>query len=85
MGPDLWLFEKKAFQKGFSRIAGIDEAGRGPLAGPVVSAAVIIPISLQIPGVSDSKKLTPKKRHYLYEKYTILPFPLGLELLTRLK
>jgi ribonuclease HII len=68
MGPDLWLFEKKAFQKGFSRIAGIDEAGRGPLAGPVVSAAVIIPISLQIPGVSDSKKLTPKKRHYLYEK-----------------
>ena len=68
MGPDLWLFEKKAFQKGFSRIAGIDEAGRGPLAGPVVSAAVIIPISLQIPEVSDSKKLTPKKRHYLYEK-----------------
>ena len=68
MEPDLWLFEKKAFQKGFSRIAGIDEAGRGPLAGPVVSAAVIIPISLQIPGISDSKKLSPKKRDYLYEK-----------------
>ena len=68
MEQDLWLFEKKAFQKGFSRIAGIDEAGRGPLAGPVVSAAVIIPISLQIPGVSDSKKLSPKQRDYLYEK-----------------
>jgi ribonuclease HII len=68
MEPDLWLFEKKAFQKGFSRIAGIDEAGRGPLAGPVVSAAVIIPTSLQIPGISDSKKLSPQKRNYLYEK-----------------
>jgi ribonuclease HII len=68
MEPDLWLFEKKAFNKGFSRIAGIDEAGRGPLAGPVVSAAVIIPISLQIPGISDSKKLSPQKRDYLYEK-----------------
>jgi ribonuclease HII len=68
MKPDLWLFEKKAFQKGFSRIAGIDEAGRGPLAGPVVSAAVIIPTSLQIPGISDSKKLSPQKRNYLYEK-----------------
>jgi ribonuclease HII len=68
MEPDLWLFEKKALQKGFSRIAGIDEAGRGPLAGPVVSAAVIIPISSQIPGISDSKKLSPQKRNYLYEK-----------------
>jgi ribonuclease HII len=68
MGPDLWLFEKKAIQKGFSKIAGIDEAGRGPLAGPVVSAAVILPVSFQIPGVTDSKKLTPKKRCYLYEK-----------------
>ena len=85
MEPDLWLFEKKAFNKGFSRIAGIDEAGRGPLAGPVVSAAVIIPISLQIPGISDSKKLSPQKRDYLTKKYTILPSPLGSELLTRLK
>ncbi len=68
MGPDLWLFEKKAIEKGFSRIAGIDEAGRGPLAGPVVSAAVILPTSLQVSGISDSKKLTPKKRVYLYEK-----------------
>jgi ribonuclease HII len=68
MGQDLWSFEKKAFQKGFSKIAGIDEAGRGPLAGPVVSAAVILPVSFRVPGVTDSKKLTPKKRYYLYEK-----------------
>ena len=68
MGPDLWLFEKKAIEKGFSRIAGIDEAGRGPLAGPVVSAAVILPTSLDVSGISDSKKLTPKKRVYLYDK-----------------
>ena len=78
MEPDLWLFENKAFQKGFSRIAGIDEAGRGPLAGPVVSAAVIIPISLQIPGISDSKKLTPKKRNYLYEKIYDLAVSVGI-------
>jgi ribonuclease HII len=68
MGQNLWSFEKKEFQKGFSKIAGIDEAGRGPLAGPVVSAAVILPNSFQIPGVIDSKKLTPKRRSYLYEK-----------------
>jgi ribonuclease HII len=68
MGQHLWSFEKKAIQEGFSRIAGVDEAGRGPLAGPVVSAAVILPASFQVPGVIDSKKLTPKKRSYLYEK-----------------
>jgi ribonuclease HII len=78
MEPDLWLFEKKAFQKGFSRIAGIDEAGRGPLAGPVVSAAVIMPISFQIPKISDSKKLTPKKRYYLYDKIYDLAVSVGI-------
>ena len=78
MELDLWLFEKKAFQKGFSKIAGIDEAGRGPLAGPVVSAAVIIPNSLQISGISDSKKLTPKKRDYLYEKIYDLAVSVGI-------
>ncbi len=73
---DPWSFEKKSIKKGFSRVAGIDEAGRGPLAGPVVSAAVILPSSLPdgrqagfpISDVKDSKKLTPKKRSYLYEK-----------------
>jgi len=68
MGPDLWAFEKKAFEKGFSRIAGIDEAGRGPLAGPVVSAAVILPASFPVSDVTDSKKISHKKRVYFYEK-----------------
>ena len=68
MKPDPWSFEKKSIKKGFSRVAGIDEAGRGPLAGPVVSAAVILPSSFPISDVKDSKKLTPKKRSYLYEK-----------------
>ncbi len=54
-------------EKGFLRIAGIDEAGRGPLAGPVVSAAVILPSSFQVSDICDSKQLTPKKRAYLYE------------------
>jgi ribonuclease HII len=64
----LWKFEKKAYRKGFARIAGIDEAGRGPLAGPVVSAAVILPAVFPVSDIKDSKKLTPKKRKYLYEK-----------------
>ena len=76
MKPDPWSFEKKSVEKGFSRVAGIDEAGRGPLAGPVVSAAVILPSSLPdgrqagfpISDVKDSKKLTPAKRADLYEK-----------------
>ena len=59
---DLWYFEKEAAQKGCKVIAGIDEAGRGPLAGPVVSAAVILPAAFQVPDVTDSKKLSPKKR-----------------------
>ncbi|MEA1901699.1 MAG: ribonuclease HII [Thermodesulfobacteriota bacterium] len=68
MKRDLWLFESKAIEKGFSYIAGIDEAGRGPLAGPVVSAAVLLPTSFHDPDITDSKKLSPKKRSYLYEK-----------------
>ena len=68
MEQDLWLFESKAIEKGFSHIAGIDEAGRGPLAGPVVSAAVLLPPSFHDPDITDSKKLSPKKRSYLYEK-----------------
>jgi ribonuclease HII len=65
---DQWAFEKKAREQGFSIIAGIDEAGRGPLAGPVVSAAVILPDSFSIPGITDSKKLTPKKRDKFYQE-----------------
>ena len=68
MKPDLWAFEKKALDKGFFNVAGVDEAGRGPLAGPVVSAAVILPVFSHLPDISDSKRLTPKKRGYLYDK-----------------
>ena len=68
MAANLWSFETKSFAKGFFKIAGIDEAGRGPLAGPVVSAAVILPSSFPISDVKDSKKLTPVKRADLYEK-----------------
>ncbi|MBL7180865.1 MAG: ribonuclease HII [Pseudomonadota bacterium] len=67
MKPDLWFFEKRASEKGFSKIAGIDEAGRGPLAGPVVSAAVILPASFSASGITDSKKLTPKQRDYFFD------------------
>ena len=63
---DLWYFEKEATQKGCKDIAGIDEAGRGPLAGPVVSAAVILPTTFHVPDVTDSKRLSPKKRERLF-------------------
>ncbi|MFO7963364.1 MAG: ribonuclease HII [Desulfobacterales bacterium] len=63
---NLWAYEKQAISAGYCRIAGIDEAGRGPLAGPVVSAAVILPSTFSVPDVTDSKKLAPQKREYLY-------------------
>ncbi len=68
LAMDLWFFEKKATAEGYQEIAGIDEAGRGPLAGPVVSAAVILPKNFAVVDVVDSKKLTIKKRTRLYEK-----------------
>lgn len=68
MEKDLRTYEKRAREKGFRAVAGVDEAGRGPLAGPVVSAAVILPESFTDPDIDDSKKLTPKKRDLLYER-----------------
>jgi len=63
-----WLqFEKTAAAKGYRHICGVDEAGRGPLAGPVCAAAVILPEGCIIEGVNDSKKLTEKKREQLYD------------------
>lgn len=58
-------YEKKALEQGFKSICGIDEAGRGPLAGPVFAAAVILPVGLEIEGLNDSKKLSEKKRESL--------------------
>ncbi|MBN2461455.1 MAG: ribonuclease HII [Candidatus Cloacimonetes bacterium] len=67
------LYQNEAeFRKEYSLIAGIDEAGRGPLAGPVVAAAVILPSDLKIKGLQDSKKLTPLKREKLYHAITSL-------------
>lgn len=62
----MWEFEHKTKSFGYQYIAGIDEAGRGPLAGPVVSAAVILPDCFNCPGVTDSKKLSEKKRDTLF-------------------
>jgi len=64
---DTLSFEKSAGNSGYFYIAGIDEAGRGPLAGPVMAAAVILPAGLTIIGVDDSKKLTPDKRNTLFD------------------
>jgi ribonuclease HII len=66
-------FERQARSEGFVNIAGVDEAGRGPLAGPVFAAACIIPEGITFPGIDDSKKLTPAKRDDLYEKITSTP------------
>jgi ribonuclease HII len=68
MGIDPWRFENQARQSGMKRIAGVDEAGRGPLAGPVVSAAVILSFPFPVLGVTDSKKIAPKKRLALYQQ-----------------
>ena len=64
---DLWLYENEEKAKGHTLICGIDEAGRGPLAGPVYAAAVILPENADLPGLNDSKKLTAKKRDILYD------------------
>ena len=62
----MWEIEEQAFEEGYTVICGVDEAGRGPLAGPVCAAAVILPRGHQIPGLNDSKKLTDKKRRELF-------------------
>ena len=64
---DLWELERGLIAQGISPICGVDEAGRGPLAGPVCAAAVILPPELEIPGLNDSKKLTDKRRRALYD------------------
>ena len=63
---NLWAIENACFEEGFRVVCGVDEAGRGPLAGPVCAAAVILPPHLEIPGLNDSKKLTDKRRRELY-------------------
>ena len=67
---ELWTIEKECFDRGIKLICGVDEAGAGPLMGPVYAAAVILPTYCEIDGLNDSKKLTPKKRDLLYEEIT---------------
>jgi ribonuclease HII len=64
---DWWCEERAARERGFRVIAGIDEAGRGPLAGPVVAAAVVLPHQTELPGVRDSKVMTPEQREEAYD------------------
>ena len=67
---DLWALENELYDSGISTLCGVDEAGRGPLAGPVCAAAVILPRGLVIPGLDDSKKLSEKRREALYDEIT---------------
>lgn len=64
---DLWKYEKELFKQNINYIGGTDEAGRGPLYGPVVAACVILPKNFKLEGLTDSKKLTEKKRESYYE------------------
>ncbi len=73
-------FEKTLRQQGYQRIAGIDEAGRGALAGPVVAAAVILPVNCRISGVTDSKQLTPKQRDTLFDEIYHIAVAVGVGL-----
>ena len=63
---DLWEIERELHRQGVAVLCGVDEAGRGPLAGPVCAAAVILPEGCELPGLNDSKKLTEKKREALF-------------------
>jgi len=74
----LWAYENKARAAGASRIAGIDEAGRGPLVGPVLAAAVILPENADLPGLDDSKKLTAQTRERLYDAIRACALAVGV-------
>ena len=63
---NMWEIENRYFAEGMTVVCGVDEAGRGPLAGPVCAAAVILPPNLELPGLTDSKKLSDKRRRELY-------------------
>lgn len=76
-------YEKELWQQGYQMIAGVDEAGRGPLAGPVVAAAVILPKFLSIPEINDSKQLTKKQRELLKQKIETVAVSIGVGIVDR--
>jgi ribonuclease HII len=67
---DPWAFEKQVWANGYARVAGVDEAGRGPLAGPVVAAAVVLPDGFEAAGIGDSKAMSAKAREAMFEYIT---------------
>lgn len=77
---NMWEIENYHFEQGVKLICGVDEAGRGPLAGPVCAAAVILPANIEIPGLNDSKKLTDKRRRELFPiiKEQAIAYGIGL-------
>ena len=75
---DLWTFENEIYDSGVKLLCGVDEAGRGPLAGPVCAAAVILPRACEIPGLNDSKQLSEKKREELYDLITASALSYGI-------
>lgn len=74
----MYAYERTCIEKGYTLIAGIDEAGRGALAGPVVAAAVILPINCKINGLRDSKKLTSKQRDSLFDEIHQIAISVGV-------
>lgn len=75
---ELWTIENEIYDSGVSPLCGVDEAGRGPLAGPVCAAAVILPRGLVIEGLNDSKKLSGKRREALYDEITARALAYGI-------
>lgn len=75
---DFWMYEREQWGNGCELVCGVDEAGAGPLAGPVYAAAVILPREFEIPGLNDSKKLTEKKREALFDVITTQAVAYGI-------
>ena len=75
---DLFIFEREAYRRGFQLVSGIDEVGRGPLAGPVVAAAVILPRQIELPAVKDSKLLTATQREVCYKDILACTSAIGI-------
>ena len=75
---ELWNYEHICYDEGYEVVCGVDEAGRGPLAGPVCAAAVILPRDLEIEGLNDSKKLSDKRRRVLFDQITAQALAYGI-------
>ena len=77
-----WEYEERAWKNGFEAVCGVDEAGRGPVAGPVCAAAVILPGGIVIEGLNDSKKLSDKRRRVLFDEITAQAVTYGIAFAT---